>query len=371
VPLRALFAIPELDRAGPEAVFFRLISNLDRDRIVPEIAVTRPDGHYLELLRERVPVHVVGDPGDRYPFRALARTVRDVQPDFVLSTLRMSLTAGGVAWRFPRSTKLVVRQANHVSSSVQDSAVGQPLKRFAVDRFYRNSFRQADLVVCQSRSMAEDFDAAGLSGPRVVLSNPIDIAAIQAAAAQPRALAGSPRLLSVGRLFEQKGFDLLLQALPSVLAEHPGAHLTIVGEGPQRPELERLVSELDLGDHVTLAGFQNDPAAWMAGTDLMVSSSRYEGFANTTLEALALGRPVVGTSGPGANDEMLVDGFNGFTVPPLDPAALAAGISKGLAALPGFDRAAMVADVEARFGVASIVEQYTQVLEDVCGSPRA
>jgi glycosyltransferase involved in cell wall biosynthesis len=211
--------------------------------------------------------------------------------------------------------------------------------------------------------MAEDFVAAGIDRPWCVLPNPIDPDWLRSQAGPPRELPGSPRLLAVGRLFPQKGFDLLLRALPRVLEERPEARLTIVGEGPQRKELESLRDELSIADYVHFAGFQDDPFAWMVGCDLLVSASRYEGFANTTLEAMALGIPVVGTDGPGANDEMIVDGVNGRLVRPLDVVGLASAIVDVTGDLGAFDRAAIAADIAARFGVQSVADRYAAMLE--------
>lgn len=363
---RVLFAIPALDRAGPEAVFYRLLAHLDREVIEPHLAVNRRDGEYLRRLAGTVPVHHVGAEGNRYPVGALASTVRRTRPDVVLATLNMTLTAGAAAPAFPRSTRLVLRQANHVSLSNRDASAGSRLKAAAVAAAYRATFHQADLVISQSRAMATDVREAGLvRRGHVVLPNPVDVDAVAAEATPVVELPGTINLVSVGRLASQKGYDLLLRALSALSHDLPGLHLTIVGDGPQRAELEVLAADLGVAGAVSFAGFREDPYCFVAAADLVVSSSRYEGFANTTLEALALGRPVVGTDGPGANDEMVVPGVNGELVPPGDVEALESGIRLALDRMDRYDAATIVADVRERFGVRSVAERYAEALSSL------
>lgn len=119
----------------------------------------------------------------------------------------------------------------------------------------------------------------------------------------------------------------MLDAFAAVRRRVP-ATLWILGEGPQRPALERRMRELDLAPDVCLAGFRPDPAAWMAQADLFVLSSRWEGFANVVVEAMAGGTPVVATDCPHGPGEIVEDGVSGLLVPPEDATALAAAIER-------------------------------------------
>jgi glycosyltransferase involved in cell wall biosynthesis len=106
--------------------------------------------------------------------------------------------------------------------------------------------------------------------------------------------------------------------------------LIILGDGPMRDPLERLISELGLEERVMLPGFTLDPYAWYRSSDLFVLSSLWEGFGNVVVEALECGVPVVSTNCPGGVGEILDNGRYGSLVPVGDHQSLAEAIAKDL-----------------------------------------
>jgi phosphatidylinositol alpha-1,6-mannosyltransferase len=137
-------------------------------------------------------------------------------------------------------------------------------------------------------------------------------------------------ILSVGRLVPRKGMDHLVAAMPAILESCPDAHLLIVGEGPLRPALERLIGNHGLGGHVTLLGAVQDEALreLYALADIFALPNRTlpdgdtEGFGLVFLEANASGKPVVAGRAGGAVDAV-ADGVNGLTVNGEDVAEIA------------------------------------------------
>ena len=114
-------------------------------------------------------------------------------------------------------------------------------------------------------------------------------------------------VLAVGRLHEQKGFDLLLHAWQPIEDKYPEYTLRIVGEGPKRTELETQIVNLHL-QHVTLAGRSADMAKEYAEASLFVLSSRYEGLPLALIEAMWSGTPCVAFNCPQGPAELLADG---------------------------------------------------------------
>lgn len=138
---------------------------------------------------------------------------------------------------------------------------------------------------------------------------------------------GARVVLAVCRLEPQKGLDVAVRALPDVRSSHPEAVLVVLGEGPQRSELERLARGLDVP--VFLAGRVPDVTAWLRRADLLVHPVRWEGFGLALLEAMLASLPVVATR-VSSIPEIVADGETGLLVPAEDPSALAAAVSRVL-----------------------------------------
>lgn len=132
---------------------------------------------------------------------------------------------------------------------------------------------------------------------------------------------------SVGRLVRQKGYDLLLEAMPRLLADRPGLRLVIAGEGPERRALEDRAGALGIRHAVRLVGHLPDPRALYAAMDVFLLPSRHEGYGVVFLEAMAMGVPVLGTRVVGS-DEAVRDGRTGILVPPGDADVLAHAVSR-------------------------------------------
>lgn len=143
--------------------------------------------------------------------------------------------------------------------------------------------------------------------------------------AEPRS-AAPPTIVAVGRLNEQKGFDLLLSAFAEIADKVPDWRLVIFGEGPERAALEHQVSRLSMAGRAFLPGASATPGAWIAACDIFVSSSRYEGFSNALAEAMGSGLAVVSFDCDFGPADMITDNSDGLLVPPENTGALAAAM---------------------------------------------
>jgi len=142
---------------------------------------------------------------------------------------------------------------------------------------------------------------------------------------RPREAPGGsgPVIGVVGRLHPDKGQRLLVEAAPAILRDLPRARIQLVGDGPQRAEIEARVKELRLEGSFELLGDRRDVPALLAGMDLLVLPSASEGFANAALEGSSSGLPVV-VSDVGGNPEIVEDGVTGRVFRSGDAAMLAA-----------------------------------------------
>ena len=362
-------AIPELDAGGPDRVISELLHGLPRDRFALQLIVQRAGGRLFDQLPDDVKVCVIGDQR-RYPVLAYRRALERLEPQLVMTTLRMNVTAGFAKAVLGHPPVLVARQANAIAVNFSELRKTAPIKQRIVQPLVHHALTRADAMVAQSLDMAQELEQeTGGKMPLATIGNPVSLAQIDAQALSQRDGAvlarGAPALVAVGRLMPQKGFDLLIDAMPAVAARHPGAVLTIYGEGPDEAALKARAAARGVAEQIIFAGHSAHVLAQVAAADLYISSSRYEGFSNAILEAMALGAPVVATDCPGATREMIVDGESGFLVPVDDSAGLAHGILRALGAERTDIGAAARTRVASRYDRRAICAQYGQFFEEL------
>jgi glycosyltransferase involved in cell wall biosynthesis len=175
-------------------------------------------------------------------------------------------------------------------------------------------YRRCDHLIGNTRAVVEYAIAQGWPRERIdYLPNFVpDAGAVLLAPASDAcaARAQAPLAVALGRLHPNKGFDLLLEAV-AVTRE---VHLWIAGDGPLRPQLERLAARLGIVDRVRFLGWREDVPALLARADLLVCPSLQEPLGNVVIEAWSAGLPVVATAsdGPAA---LIADGESGILVP--------------------------------------------------------
>lgn len=217
----------------------------------------------------------------------------------------------------------------------------------------------ADRLVVQTESVLEFFSPAVRARGRVIPNPVVPIPT----PAMPRS--HGHRIAAVGRLGEEKGFDLLLKAFSVVAARHPDWSLVIWGEGPLRRELTAIRDSLGLSERISLPGRTEDVWAALASVDLFVLPSRYEGFPNALCEAMASGLPVIATDCPEGPRAIVIDGVDGLLVPPEDVDALAAALDRLLSAPDERARLAAAAPtITERLGLLRIMSSWEVVLEE-------
>ena len=193
----------------------------------------------------------------------------------------------------------------------------------------RKVLREADAVIGVSHALVDRMIKLGASPDRChYIPNGVDLNAFRPA---DGLRSGRPirRLLAVGNLKPEKGFDLLLEAIKILKSEYPDLRLSIVGNGPEESRLRAKCSQLGIQDRVTFLGAipHDEMPEYYRKADVFCLSSVREGCPNVIMEALATGIPVAATK-VGGVPELVRDGLNGFLAKDLSPEAIAHTITQ-------------------------------------------
>jgi glycosyltransferase involved in cell wall biosynthesis len=300
--VRVLHVAQPLDAGVPLAAFALVEDQLRRGH---EVVVACPEAS--ELGERAGPAgartlrwEATRSPGPSVPWeaRALARAVAAADPDLV----HLHSSKAGLVGRLVLRGRLPTVFQPHAWSFL---AVEGAMRRVTL-RWERLAARWADLILCVSEDERRIGWEAGVRSRELrVVPHGVDLARWPGlhAGARPAArarlgLGEEPLAVCVGRLHRQKGQAALLSLWPGIRERVPGARLILVGDGPDRAELERMgVAGVDL------VGSSADVAGWLAAASLAVQPSRWEaGVPLVALEALACSRTIVFTDAPGVRD---------------------------------------------------------------------
>lgn len=348
--MKIVFLIPSLRAGGAERVFANLLALWNQNDEL-HLVLLRREGVYFDLVPPRVTIHDLRGRRFLLALPRLLKLLRSLNPDTVLGTQAHINVALGLLRPWIRAPRVIGRETN-MPVQTHGAKGSSPLRK----ALYGLGYRGLDRLICSSLAMAEEARVFYRLDPArvVVVPNPL----IAGPRPQPQTL--DPRwtwLVAVGRLENNKGFDLLLEALPSLPTS---IHVVIVGDGSLREALAHQAKDLGVSDRVVFAGFQKEPGRWVAAARAFVLSSRYEGLPNAALEALALGVPVAAFDGPWGAREVIVEGVTGFLARPGDSIDLARAIASVLD--HQWDATGLAAWARDRYDGSTIQARYREVL---------
>jgi len=301
--LKVLFVLPSLSAGGAERVLITLMNGLDRARFTPSFISVIPKGTLQQLIDKDIPVRNLGQGGVIRAIPKLYVALREARPDIVISTMAHMNFALLLLRPFFPKTKFIVREAIVPSFILETHPLLAPILKQA----YGILYRQAEAVISPSQIIIDEFeDDLMIDGLRhVLLYNPVNTVLINEKlnASINTNDTQTIRFVASGRLHHQKGFDRLILSLKDF---RPAKlwHLSILGEGEQREELESLIETLNLGNNIKLVGHVENPWPHYASADAMLLPSRWEGMPNVALESLACGTPVIAMHEAGGINEI-------------------------------------------------------------------
>lgn len=304
--------IPSLRGGGAERVIVNILNHLDLEKIELTLVVVNKVGPYIKYLPNNIRVIDLNSERVRHSVIKMIKALNEVKPDVILSTLgHLNLFLILIKRFIKGSPRLIVREANTPSMSLTKLS---QRKQYYYKLIYRLLYPKADLIIAQCYDMKHDIiKTFRLKESKVIhIYNPIDISMIGKNAETFNPYNNSKiNIVAIGRLTYQKGFDTLLKAFKIVNQEFPKTGLTILGDGELKNALEEQVNDLNLLASVSIIGFKDNPYPYYKNAELFVLSSRWEGFPNVLLEALACNTKIVATNCKSGPREILEDGRYG------------------------------------------------------------
>jgi glycosyltransferase involved in cell wall biosynthesis len=361
---RICIVLHDLRGGGAERACLRLARGMLAAKRDVDLVLVRGEGEYLSDIPAGANVTILDRPRVAQAVLPLRDHLRRTRPAAVLSALTHMNIAMIAATRLSGcGARVVVSERNQMGAKAREA---EGLRQQSIYRAVPWFYRAADRVVAVSEGVAHDLVRfGGVSADKIsVVHNPVfdsDIADLSTAQPEHSWFSDrtTPIILATGRLHKQKGFDLLLQAFARVRAKMD-CRLVIAGEGGERDALTATVNQIGLAYDISMPGFVRNPLALMSRAAVFVLSSRWEGFPNALVEAMACGTPVVAADCLSGPREILDGGRYGRLVPPENVDALAAAILETLRGRGNIGAARRRAE---SFSVAAATKQYLELLE--------
>lgn len=360
---------------GAELFSIRLLeflpSEFERHLIVIWQCGTEDEKIMVSRLREKISIHFLGDYFNKRStfFTAVNnyfKLLDEIKPSIIHSHSELPDIFGILTKTFYKKKTVFIRTI-HTDKQWQKSSLFESIFVKILLPLY------CDKEVAISEIIKEKLDnrflAKGFKKTSIKIYNAVDEDSLLKKY-QPKdnliplgILERRIRVISAGRLTEQKGYRYLIKAV-NLLQKETDINLYIFGEGEQRNELEELINKNNLQDKIKLLGYNKNVCSFYKDFDVFVSSSIYEGFPTVILEAMVLNIPVIATNVSGSK-ELIIDKETGLLIPPKNPVELSNSI---MFILSNYDKALEYASnakkMVSQFRIENIINEYLQIYKD-------
>lgn len=303
--IKIIFLLPSLVPGGAERVISFVAQNIDKDKFEPTLLIA---GYKKNPAYDVTNVNVVYLNKSRIltalPYIIL--NILKIKPDIVVSSIsHVNIAMSAISPLF-KKTRFIGREATVLSKRKNE----KKLRKWSPVHFMPKDFKNLDMIICQSKDMAEDM-ITNYHIPKhkiCVINNPISNVSAEKNITK---IPGIKKLITVGRLAEVKGHLRLLNILSKLKIPF---EYTVIGDGSLKAEIFEKAKLLGVLKHIKHIPFTNDVNKYLSNSDLFLQGSYVEGFPNALLESCVVGTPVIAFNVPGGTKEIIVDGVNGFLV---------------------------------------------------------
>ena len=319
---KIIFSITHLSGGGAERVVCVWANELANKGYDVGILIS---GHYGKEypISKEVKIYSVCNKYEEYEKLSLfaklhrkRRLLKEINPTYVISFLEQNQV-----WTMISSYGLGIKRIETVRNNPWKVAPQNIIYRWLWLRTFSKAYR----VIFQSKDQMGYFEKR-IQNKGIVIPNPISD--IYNNFYKTDFSIKPEHFIAVGRLTEQKNYQMMIEAFGIACKKNPNLQLSIYGEGEQKEYIEHMIHEKKLDQNISLKGRSNNIEIELSKNDIFLMSSDYEGMPNSLMEAMASKLICISTSCKTGPSNLIDDGINGFLVPVGDPIEMAACIER-------------------------------------------
>lgn len=365
-PEKITFFLASLEGGGIQKATMRLIQEFIKKNIQVELVAVNAKGRIRNEIPEGCSVIDLKCSKTRYAFFRLIRYLFSEKPLIAISSqthLNVLIIVARLLTGYPKH--LIVRE--HITFNTEiatDKKIQERVRPWMIRSFYPFASRFVTVSADSARSIHK---YAEYKKEIRVIQNGLNINSIHSMSNRPSMHPwlsdhkNIKTIVGMGRLSPQKNFFDLLRAF-SLLENKQDYRLVILGEGLELEKLKKASADLYIQDCVDFPGFVENPYPILARADVFVLSSKWEGFANVIIEALACGVPIVATNCPGGPSDILTDKPFARIVPISDPSAMSNAIEEMLTIQKNKEE---IIEHARTYDIQEIAQQYIDLINEM------
>lgn len=359
------FFIQNLEGGGAERVILNIINNLNRGKFISRLILIENKGVYLKDLNRNL---------TKITFK---NKVKNRKLSYVFSFIKSMI--------FLKKEKRIIFTQYHPGKLLsffipiffknrkiiyRETSIPQKINQVSKNEikildkwFYKYGIIKFSTVIAQSDHMKKKLLELNpkLKNKIFVINNFIDFNFITEKIKEMELIKNKNnyekylKLIAIGRLSKEKGFDILINSLSKIDMDFK---LQILGDGPEKNYLNKLIKEKKLENKIFLKGFKENPFIELINSDFLISSSIFEGFPNVVLEANACGIPVISNYYEGAIEEIIESGINGEVIDISDVNQLKNALKKK------YNKKLIIKKIKMKYDKSKIIKEYENLLTD-------
>ena len=305
--IKIIIITPNLLCGGSSKIISLLCENIDKEKFNVVLACINKRDAFYKIDESKIKIIDLNKVHVRNALPQLFSLIKKEKPDVVFSNgQHLNIFIAFLKKFFAKEIKFIARETSILSINNKEE------KYVNVFNFMvRNLYSNFNKIICQSKEMANDFIKNYKINPKKIeiISNPAkrDIISDSKNLFQSNKL----KLLSIGRLSSEKGYDRLLKVLSKLSI--PFKYI-ILGDGAERNALEEQAKSLGIYNNIIFKGYVSNSDDYLNECDILLHGSYHEGFPNVIIEAGMYGKSVIAFEEPGIGSEVIQNNFNGFLI---------------------------------------------------------